>query len=109
LYKYILWYGRSYFNLMYTSVINWFLFAFLYFLNDAYINPWSLIGSFNWHNGELLWPFDYYLYLSLNTLSNLWADFGLGTTTFLRTLFWIEQMVWVILTWLFIYVLGKKI
>lgn len=109
LYKYVLWYGRSYFNLIYTSMVNWFWFAYIYYINDAYLNPWSLIGSFNWHEWQLLGSFDYYLYLSLNTLSNLWADFWLWTTPFLRMMFWVEQMTGVILTGLFVYVLGKKI
>lgn len=109
LYKYVLWYGRSYFNLMYTATVSWFAFAYMYYISDAYFNPGALIGNFNWQAWELLWSFDYYLYLSLNTLSNLWADFGLGTTPFLRIMFGVEQIAWVILTGLFVYVLGKKI
>lgn len=109
LYKYVLGYGRSYFNLMYTSMVNWFGFAFAYYLSDISTKSWTLYASFTGIEWHAVWPFDYYLYLSLNTLSNLWADFGLGTTPFLRIMFWVEQMAWVILTWLFIYVLGKKI
>jgi len=109
MYKYILWYWKSYFNLIYVSMVIWFLFAFIYFINDAYINYGSLISKFSWHEWELIWTFDYYLYLSISILSNLWADFDLWTTTFLRIIIWIEQMLWVILTWLFVYTLAKKI
>lgn len=109
LYKYILWYGRSYFNLMYSSMVTWFLFAFIYYLNDIKLDTWTLYWSFVGWEGHIVGPFDYYLYLSLSTLSNLWADFWLGTSLFLRIIFWIEQMLWVVLTWLFIYILAKKL
>ena len=109
LYKYVLGYGRSYFNLMYTSAVNWFGFAFVYYINDLSLSTGTLYSRFTGWEWHIIWSFDYYLYLSLNTLSNLWADFWLGTTPFLRLMFWIEQMTWVILTGLFVYVLGKKI
>lgn len=109
LYKYVLWYGRSYFNLVYTSTVNWFSFAFIFFIHDISTGTGSMYSSFTWIETDLVWGFDYYLYLSLCTLSNLWADFSLWTTPFLRLMFWIEQMTWVILTWLFVYILGKKI
>lgn len=111
LYKYILWYWRSYFNLMYTAMVTWFTFAFIYYINDITItiNNSTLYASFIGETWDIVWPFDYYLYLSLSTLSNLWADFWLWTTPYLRIMFWIEQMLWVILTWLFVYVLAKKI
>lgn len=109
LYKYLLGYGRSYFNLMYTSMVTWFIFAFLYFLTDAYWYPWTLYSNTLWVSEKLVGGFDYYLYLSINTLSNLWADFSLWSNLFLRVLFWIEQLAGVILTGLFLYVLAKKI
>lgn len=109
MYKFILWYGRSYYNLIYSTIFIWIWFAIIYYINDITLLSWTLYSSFLWSDWHLIWPFDYYLYLSLNTLSNLWADFWLWTTPFLRTMFGIEQMIWVIFTWLFIYVLAKKV
>lgn len=109
LYKYITWYGHSYFNLMYTSMLVWFIFAFIYYLNDAFITPWAMISGFPWMEDKLLGSFEYYLYLSVSVLSNLWADFDLWSTVFLRIMISLEQMFGVILTWLFVYTLAKKI
>jgi hypothetical protein len=53
--------------------------------------------------------YEYYIYLSTNILSNLWADWNLAVTPFLRLMFDIEQILWVILFWLFIFIIWKKL
>lgn len=107
-FKYILWYWDWYFNLIYTSFITWFWFGFLYFLYDNSVWKWDLIiwSIYEWRT---VWPIDQYLFLSLNIISNLWADWNLAITPYLRFLFWTERISWVILTWLFIYMFRKKI
>lgn len=109
LYKYIVWYGVWYRQIFYSTMFTWIFFAFVYFLYDFIVWNWDLIiwvSEFEW---KLLWTFDYYLYLSINILSNLWADWALATTPFLKFLFWVEQVVWVMFFWIFAFMIWKKI
>lgn len=109
LYKYIVWYWVWYRQIFYSTMFTWIFFAFVYFLYDFVVWKWDLIVWIREFEWKILWSFDYYLYLSINILSNLWTDWTLATTPFLKFLFWIEQVVWVMFFWIFAFMIWKKI
>lgn len=109
LYKYLVGYGIGYREIFFTTVWAWLLFAFIYLLYDTITQRWALIvwvDKFEW---MVVWSIDYYMYLSINILSNLWADGNLADTLFLRLLFWLEQAFWVMLFWIYVFMIWKKI
>jgi hypothetical protein len=77
-------------------------------LYDNSVWKWDLI-AWSIYEWRAVWPIDQYLFLSLNIISNLWSDWNLAITPYLRFLFWTERVMWVIFTWLFIYMFWKKI
>ncbi len=109
LYKYITWYGKWYGHLMIATIITVVWFAFMYYLNDMFWTKWAMVNWFWWFEWVKVWTFEYYIFVSLMVVSNLWADSSLATSRFLRWLWNIEQLTWVVLVWLFIAMLAKKI
>lgn len=108
-YKYFVWYGIWYKEIFLTTVFVWLLFWLSYYLYDTITANGTLISWVDVFAWQTVWSFDYYLYLSINILSNLWADSNLATTFFLRILFGIEQVLWVMILWIYIFMIWKKI
>jgi len=108
LYKWFSWYWYWVSNLAVSSTLILVIFAYIFYIYDLN-NPWTLISWFPWFENQLVWTFEYYIYLSTNIFSNLWADWNLAVTPFLRLLFDIEQIIWVIFMWLFIFIMWKKL
>lgn len=57
---------------------------------------------------QYMW-FDHYLYVSIATVSNLWWDIPMAWNSWLRFVLWIEQILWVILFWIFVIIVWKKL
>lgn len=107
-YKWMTWYWDWIENLAFTSFFVLMLFSYIYYIYDL-LHPWTLNNWFPWMEWIGLSSFEYYIYLSTNIFSNLWADWNLAITPFLRVLFGIEQILWVLLFWLFIFIMWKKL
>jgi hypothetical protein len=108
-YKYFVWYGIWYKEIFLTTVFVWLFFWLSYYLYDTITANGTLISWVDVFAWQTVGSFDYYLYLSINILSNLWADSNLATTFFLRILFGMEQVLWVMILWVYIFMIWKKI
>jgi len=95
MYKLFSNYGTSLTYLLISTLIISWIFWFLFYLSDIIRTQ-----HYVW-NGELksIW---YYLFVSLSTLSNLWADMSMAGNNFLIFLFSIEQVLGILLFWLLI-------
>lgn len=107
-YKWVTWYGNWILQLALISFSILFWFATIFYTYD-FFNPWVLVTWFPWMEWVNQAGFEYYFYLSTNIFSNLWADWNLAITPFLRILFDIEQVVWVLAFWLFVFIMWKKL
>lgn len=95
-------YWTSFWHLLYVIIIIVFFFGLSYYAVDGI--TWDYLVWWNWQLERL----DYYIYISLATFSNLWADTSMAWTVLLRILFWLEQVVWLIVFWIFVILIGKK-
>lgn len=94
-------YWTSFLYLLNVILITIFVFGILYLACDFFSGKYY-VG--NWEIQTL----SYYIYVSLATFSNLWADLSMAWTLFLRILFWIEQIIWLIAFWIFVILVSKK-
>ena len=109
LYKWWTGYGNGFINFFWLTLVTILIFAVLFFGYDL-MYPDVLTAWFpGLENTGHAATFEYYIYQSTNILSNLWADTNLATTPYLRLLFEIEQLVWVILFWVLISLFAKKL
>lgn len=95
-------YWTSFWHLLYVIIITVFFFWLSYFAVDGL--TWDYLVWWNWQLERL----DYYMYISLATFSNLWADTSMAWTILLRILFGFEQVIWLIVFWIFVILIGKK-
>lgn len=109
LYKYIVGYWVWYKQIFYSTIFTWFIFWLIYFFYDLIDWNWILIKWISEYDWRLVWWFDYYLYLSINILSNLWTDSTIASNIFLKMLFSLEQVIWVMFFWIFVFMIWKKI
>jgi len=99
MYKYFSLYGTSYKYLTISVIVVTVIFWLLFLLSDVFL------GTHVWDGSNLL----YYFYISMSTLSNLWVDTSLANTWWLIILFTVEQVVWLLIFWIFVYTLSTDI
>ncbi len=96
-------YGTSFWYLWAVTMIITFFFWILYvFLN--YLDALGLKEEF----GDK--PIDFFLYLSIVTITNVWSDVWIEEGNLLiRSLLWVEQILWAILFWIFVMLVAKRL
>lgn len=96
-------YGTNFWYLFWVLIFLTYLFWLIFRFDDVFINP-----EIHYVGIDQIQSFWYYVYISLTTITNLWADSSMAATLWLRLMFWLEQIIWVIMFWILIILLGKK-
>lgn len=95
-------YGTSFWYLAMMMIFSVALFWLIYNVLDVLYAP----NYFVW--GEWVQRLDYYIYISLCTFSNLWADTSMAWNLLLRILFGLEQVIWLVIFWIFVILVWKR-
>ncbi len=111
-------YGTSFWYLFSFTFLSTMIFWFFYMVNDL-INPYPYVCGDSCVNTCEIWNSDcqtktvksypYYFYVSMATMSNLWADISSAGTNSLIFLFTVEQILGVVLFWMLINLLWKNL
>lgn len=95
-------YGTSFWYLWLLVFIITSLFWVLYY---TFLNLWLI-----WNFPEEKTSFDFWMYISVVTMTNVWSDVWVDIgNSFLRVLLALEQWLWAILFWVFAMLLVKKL
>lgn len=94
-------YWTSFWYLLIITLIITVVFGAIFYISDS-LTP--LISPDN-----TLRTIDYYIYVSVSTISNLGGDVDMAGNLFLRIIFAIEQIIWVGLFWVCVILAGRKV